>query len=203
MIAMPETFRPASTESRSPEPPSGAAAVAAPAGLAWLRELYDREAGFVRGLVRRLGGPDAEAEDLTHEVFLVALKRASELRRREDPRGFLVETATRLVSAGRRRARVRRLLGLRLGPGPSTEQRSPHVAFEAREAAARLYRALDGLSEKKRAAFILLELQELPGEQVAQALGVPVQTVWTRVFHARRELKRKLSRLEGPTEESP
>ena len=38
--------------------------------------------------------------------------------------------------------------------------------------------------------LLLAEVEGLMGEQVAEALGVPVGTVWTRLHHARNELRR-------------
>jgi len=63
----------------------------------------------------------------------------------------------------------------------------PSVAYESREAAAGVHRLLSKLSEKKRTVFVLFELEELSGEEIAEAVGVPLATVWTRLFHARKE----------------
>lgn len=75
------------------------------------------------------------------------------------------------------------------------DERRPDTAFENQEACRRVYAALDRLSEKKRTVFILHELQELTGTEIAGLLGCPVRTVWTRLFHARRQFEAELERL--------
>jgi RNA polymerase sigma-70 factor (ECF subfamily) len=53
-------------------------------------------------------------------------------------------------------------------------------------------RALFELSPKKREVFVLVALEGLSGEEVATTLGIPVNTVWTRLHHARSELRHAL-----------
>jgi RNA polymerase sigma-70 factor (ECF subfamily) len=67
---------------------------------------------------------------------------------------------------------------------------TPLAAFEQTEATRRLYALLDKLPEKQRAVFVLFELEGSSGEQIAEAVGCPVPTVWTRLFHARKTLAR-------------
>jgi RNA polymerase sigma-70 factor (ECF subfamily) len=62
--------------------------------------------------------------------------------------------------------------------------------------ARRAERALDALSVKKREAFVLVALEGLTGEEAAIAMNVPVATVWTRLHHARRDLRDALEEGE-------
>jgi RNA polymerase sigma-70 factor (ECF subfamily) len=57
-----------------------------------------------------------------------------------------------------------------------------------------LNRALARLSEKKRAVFVLVELEGLSAAEAAVALEIPAVTARTRLFHARRELQEALQR---------
>ena len=52
---------------------------------------------------------------------------------------------------------------------------------------------LNSMSEKKRNVFILFELEGLPGAEVAEMVGCPLDTMWTRLFHARREFRSLLA----------
>ena len=74
------------------------------------------------------------------------------------------------------------------------EQRSesPAETFEGRETEARLFRALQNLSPKKREVFVMVALEGASGEEAAVALGVPLNTIWTRLHHARQELLHEL-----------
>ncbi len=56
--------------------------------------------------------------------------------------------------------------------------------------------ALGRLSEEKRLVFLLIEREGLSGEEVAQALDIPVNTVWTRIHHARNDLRKALAPLQ-------
>jgi RNA polymerase sigma-70 factor (ECF subfamily) len=53
--------------------------------------------------------------------------------------------------------------------------------------------ALAKLTEEKRLVFLMVEREGLSGEEVARALEIPVNTVWTRLHHARNELRRALA----------
>src|SRR5262249_25457448 len=66
------------------------------------------------------------------------------------------------------------------------------AAHGARELA-RFERALAELSEAKRVVFLLVEREGMSGEDVARALDVPVNTVWSRLHHARGELRSALA----------
>jgi RNA polymerase sigma-70 factor (ECF subfamily) len=43
------------------------------------------------------------------------------------------------------------------------------------------------MTEKRRVAFRLFEVEGYGGEEIAEILDVPINTVWTRLFHARKE----------------
>ena len=62
------------------------------------------------------------------------------------------------------------------------------LTAEVRRRVEALYRLLDRLSEKKRAVYVLHEIEGLPPNEIAKILGTPVLTVRTRLFYARREL---------------
>lgn len=163
-----------------------------------LEELYEGHARHVRALIGRLLGPGADPEDLVQEVFLTAWRKRSQLRG-GDMRPWLHEVAVRLASAERRRAWFRRVVGLE-DAGAVVDWRTPDWTAESNDAKRIVYAALDKLSERRRTVFILYELQELSGEEIAQALGCPLNTVWTRLHHARRDFKAALLAAEcsGP-----
>jgi RNA polymerase sigma-70 factor (ECF subfamily) len=57
-----------------------------------------------------------------------------------------------------------------------------------------VHRLLNSLSENKRTVFVLFELEGLSGQQIAGILRVPIQTVWNRLFHARKAFLKVLAR---------
>jgi RNA polymerase sigma-70 factor (ECF subfamily) len=72
--------------------------------------------------------------------------------------------------------------------------RDPERRASGNEELAVLERAIVALSDKKRAVFVLVEIEGLSAEEVGRSLEVPAATVRTRLFHARRELKAALER---------
>jgi RNA polymerase sigma-70 factor (ECF subfamily) len=155
--------------------------------LADFERFYSEHVDFVHRVVARLLGPHGDVDDTVQEVFLVALRKRTTFEGRAAPTTWLYGIAQRVIMAGRRRARVRRFFGL--DPLEAQTAITPHQLFEHREESQRLYRLLDHISEKKRTVFILHEMEELPGEEIARIVGSPLKTVWTRLHHARRELK--------------
>jgi RNA polymerase sigma-70 factor, ECF subfamily len=166
-------------------------------GIASLQRLYEEHVEFVRRAVIRLGGPDADVEDLVHDVFVVALRAHERFEGRALVSTWLYGIALRVVAAARRRQRTRRFFGLDDAPEP-VDPRTPQRLFEDREASRLVYRALDKVSERKRTVFILFELEGLSGEEIAAIVDCPVKTVWTRLHHARKEFQVQLDRVVRP-----
>lgn len=157
-----------------------------------VKRLYAQHAGELRQALARLA-PGLDADDLLQELFLVVLGRPEALARVDSPRAWLFGVAVKLAATRQRTARLRSFFGLeRAAELPAVD--APSRTAEQRDAQRAVGRALERLSPAKREAFVLFELQGLTGEEVAAALGVPVKTVWTRLFHARREVTEALER---------
>jgi RNA polymerase sigma-70 factor (ECF subfamily) len=99
----------------------------------------------------------------------------------------------RLAATRRRTARLRTFFGL-TEMSNVTAVDSTSRTVEQRDAQKQIARALDSLSAAKRDVFVLYELQGLAGEDIAAALGIPIKTVWTRLFHARKEVTAAIER---------
>jgi RNA polymerase sigma-70 factor (ECF subfamily) len=69
----------------------------------------------------------------------------------------------------------------------SLEVEGPEQALLRQDATRRVERILARMSLKKREVFALFELQGLAGEEIAQLLEIPLDTVWSRLSHARLE----------------
>jgi RNA polymerase sigma-70 factor (ECF subfamily) len=76
--------------------------------------------------------------------------------------------------------------------------RDPERSASEQEEVALFERALAGLSAKKRAVFVLVELEGLTSEEASKALEVPASTVRTRLLHARHDLQAALRRGAKP-----
>jgi RNA polymerase sigma-70 factor (ECF subfamily) len=155
------------------------------------RALFDAHFPFVYRTVRRLGVLGPEADDLTQEVFLVAFQRLSQFREGKLTT-WLYRIAANLVSDRHRKRTVRDALFGLFGAVEETRvhERTPHHDYEARESEAQVAQIIQRMAAKKREVFVLYELEQLSGEEIAERVGVPVGTVWTRLHHARLEFDR-------------
>lgn len=159
------------------------------------RVLYDGHFDFVFRTCRRLGLHEADAEDATQEAFLVASRK---LDRFESGKlsTWLYRIAANVVSARHRSRRVREALRFLWAEPEEPEAPSPARAYEAREAARNVGQVLARMAPKKREVFALFELEGLSGEAIAERVGCKIDTVWTRLYHARRDFER-IARKRG------
>jgi len=159
-----------------------------------LGELYDRYARDVWRAVRRALPPDGDVEDVVHATFVTLPKIAPSYDGRASCRNWLCGIAVRLAMRHRRGVgRFRRMLRV-FAEAPGRPERDPERQASDNQELAVLDRALSRLSEKKRAVFVLVELEGLSAEEAASALEIPAATARTRLFHARRELQDALAR---------
>jgi RNA polymerase sigma-70 factor (ECF subfamily) len=154
-------------------------------------ELFERFAPYVLGLVRRLGVPDADVEDVAQEVFLAVHTQLPQFEGRSTHKTWLCGISLRVVANYRRkRARRRESASeLEVAVDATQEQR-----LERADEAAKLQRALDALDDKLREVFVLYEIEELPMLEVARAVGCVRFTAYTRLRTARAQLKATLQR---------
>jgi RNA polymerase sigma-70 factor (ECF subfamily) len=154
-----------------------------------LGHLYDRHARDVWRAVRRLLDEGADVDDVVHALFLALPRIAKSYDGRASCRNWLCGIGVRLALRHRRGCgRFRRMLGAFALNVSEPWTRHPERDASSKEELSRLQRALDGLSDKKRAVFVLVEIEGLSAEEAARALEIPASTVRTRLFHARREL---------------
>ncbi|MGC0332768.1 RNA polymerase sigma factor (sigma-70 family) [Streptomyces sp. SAI-170] len=156
--------------------------------------LYDRYAPDIhRYAARRLGA--GAADDLTAETFLVAFRTRSRYDTdRGNARPWLYGIAANLIGK-QRRTEVRALKALaRTGHDPVAESWSERAdeRLAAGSAQAPLAGALAALSAGDRHVLLLVAWADLTYPEVAEALGIPVGTVRSRLNRARRKVRTAL-----------
>jgi RNA polymerase sigma-70 factor (ECF subfamily) len=163
--------------------------------LTALGVLYDRHHPSVRRFVLRASDRSQDTEDIVHDVFLTASRVAGTYDDRAGARPFLLGIAANLVRL-RRQTQARWRLGLGLLENALTGvfRRTPEDGASETEQLHLLDTALARLSKEKRLVLVMIEMEELSGEEVATALGIPVATVWTRLHYARAELREYMKR---------
>jgi RNA polymerase sigma-70 factor (ECF subfamily) len=178
-----------------PLPPSDAALLerVASGELAPLGVLYDRHWEGVRQFVVKATGDGPDADDITQEAFLTLATIASRYDGRASARPLLVGIAAQHLRQRKRGvARLFQVLSAFATTSAQRHEATPEDAARVSEDLRRFERALAGLSEDKRLVVLLVEREGLTGEEAARALGVPLNTVWTRLHYARAELRSAL-----------
>jgi RNA polymerase sigma-70 factor (ECF subfamily) len=138
-----------------------------------------------RGVLRN----DADAEDVAQEALLRAYQRFARLRERTRFRAWLVRIAFRLAldrlrAVKRRQARESQWV---LENARQERQSGANAEFQRQ-----FDRAMEELPEKQRLVLLLAAMEGHTLEEVAGLLAVPVGTVKSRLFFARKTLAEKL-----------
>lgn len=159
-----------------PEPPS-------------LEALYRRHASFVWRAVQRMGIPEESAEDVVQEVFIVARRRLATFEGRSTASSWLYGIA-RGVTANLRRHHERARRRLELVEPATASVDDPEADLQARQAADRVRAFLATLDPDQREVFVLSDVEGLRGPEIAEALGVNLNTVYSRLRLARARFAR-------------
>jgi RNA polymerase sigma-70 factor, ECF subfamily len=160
------------------------------------RALYDDHVDFVWRNLRRLGVAEADVDDRTQEVFVVAHRRIADFEERgHGPRAWLYQIVLRIASESRRHRR-RHPVDSDGGVAEAflRDASDPATDAEARQSLSRLDLALGQLDDDKRAVLVLHDVEEMTAPEIAEATGVPLNTVYSRLRLARQRLEEILRR---------
>lgn len=166
---------------------------AADSGLAALdfESIYAEHFDFIWRSLRRLGVRDSAIDDATQDVFLVAHQRLHTFRGESTLKTWLFGIAYR-VARKHRPGRPEALLADDVLE--DTTCRSPHDITAEEESRRLLYQLLQQLDEDRRAVFILAELEDMSAPEVAEALGIKLNTVYSRLRLARADFEAQVRR---------
>lgn len=159
--------------------------------------LFREHASFVANFLHRLGVSPTDIDDLVQDVFLVAHRRGGFIEDgRARPTTWLAEISIRVASVSRRsRRRSREQPDQDTVVDAHSRDVDPARAAEASQALDRVQAALDSLDPERRAIFILFELEGEPCQSIANAFGIPVGTVYSRLHKARKQFKDAHTRM--------
>ena len=151
--------------------------------------IYADHAAFLTRVLVRLVGDGPNVDDLVQETFIIAYRKRATFDGRSALRTWLYAIAARLAMRHRRGAmRWVRALGS-LGAQPEPVSANPEGELERARASAAVRAVLDHLPFKQREVVVLYELEELEGAAIAELLGIPINTVWTRLHHGRKNFE--------------
>lgn len=180
-------------------PIPGDAGAAKPLDVAQIHELH---ADFVWSSLQRLGIHVADLEDALQDVFVVVHRRLGTFDGSSRLSTWLFGICLRVASQYRRKAHRRRERGVvDLERMPSEgEGNAPEAAMLAREAERRLEQVLDVLEPGRRAVFVMFEVESIGCAEIAEQLGLPLGTVYSRLGAARADFAKAALKLRRQDE---
>lgn len=164
------------------------------------RALFERFREPAYRVALRITRRDADALDVVQDSFIRAFARLGEFHGEAGFKTWLLRIVANRALDVLRARKVRLAVPLDAGddaPGPAVAAAvdPPGQGLEQAELAERLRQALDQLPPDQRAVFALYATGEMTYGQIAEAVGIPIGTVMSRLFHARRKLHELLPDL--------
>ena len=157
--------------------------------------LFRAELGYVWGSLRRLGVGARDAEDVAHDVFMRVYEKLDAYDRERPLRPWLFGFAFRAASDYRRLARHRVEVIGEDADAPASAPLAEDAMAQAEDVAL-VAEALDSIDLDRRAVLVAYELDECPMKEIAEALGIPLHTAYSRLRVAREELAAAVRRAK-------
>jgi RNA polymerase sigma-70 factor (ECF subfamily) len=164
-------------------------------------EVYAEHFAFVWRSVRRLGVATSAVDDVVQDVFVVVHRRLEDFEALSSMKTWLFGIVLRVVRDHRRSLKRKPAqLGGAAVVDPDVDRvhdasaPGPHEQVAEREAVRTLHALLDELDDDKRAVLVLAELEQMTVPEIAEAVGANVNTVYSRLRAARRELEEAVAR---------
>ena len=160
-----------------------------------LAQIYRAQIRFVWDFLLYIGTPHADVEDVAHEVFLVVFRRLAHYDQRRPIRPWITGIAVRVAADYRRRAyRRREIVSAETTTGEADDHGDAEDQLVRRRKRTRLLQLMNGMPEKWRIALVLHDVEQYSAPEIAQMLGVPLNTIYSRVRRARKRMEKQLRR---------
>jgi RNA polymerase sigma-70 factor (ECF subfamily) len=159
-----------------------------------IRTIYEEHARFVWLTLQRLGVRPADLDDLAHDVFVVAHRRLDSFSGSGRMTTWLFGICMRIAANYRRRRQYSSEI-----PTEVSGENRPATAVPVdellvlREQRLLAEKVLGQLVLGQRAVFVMYEIEALPCTEIAELLGVPIGTVYSRLHAARKRIEKLIS----------
>ena len=168
-----------------------------------LEEIYEKHADFVWRTLRRMGVPEDDLGDALQGVFLAAHRALAQFEARSSITTWLFTVCRTVARERRNRAHLRYEVFDQILVDREIDLRADVGALlEHRERVDLLETLLDRLEVDQRNVLILFELENMSGEEIGEALGIPLGTVYSRLWSARKAFRQALSRHDARSRSS-
>ena len=166
-----------------------------------LGALFDRFHLAVYRFASRLPMTDDLArDDLVQATFLEVQRAAPSFRGTSSVKTWVLGIAANIARHTLRAERRRRVHQARFLERVDTASEPPDAQLERRKLLARIAAALSRLPRDQQIAFILCDLEQLPGVEVARVLDIPEGTLWRRLHTARKAMRQAIENANHKAE---
>ena len=166
------------------------------AGEGRFEAVYRDQVGYVLHSLRRLGVHDRDLEDLAHDLFIVVARKLDDHDKERPIRPWLFGIAFRVALDYRRSARSRREQLGDAASDPVDARPMADAQLEVAEKQRLVLAALDTLRMDQRAVFVLHDLDGTRVPEIAAALGIPLNTAYSRLRLAREQFASAVRELQ-------
>jgi len=171
-----------------------------------LATVYEAHFRYVWRCLRSLGIRDSQLDDALQDVFIVVQRRLPEFDGQAELRTWLYAIALRIARKYRDRAR-REPASLEAARErdpelPAASEVSGDSALES-ERLLLARRALASLTDDKREIFVLARVEQMSAPEIASVLGIPLNTVYSRLRAARLAFDAEVTRLRASHRSTP
>jgi RNA polymerase sigma-70 factor (ECF subfamily) len=155
-------------------------------------QAFEQHFSMVWRSLRRLGVPDVALDDASQDVFLVLHRRWADFQRQSSLRTWIYGILMRVAGDYTKRARRERARYSPEIPELESSADAPDHLYQQREAAIVLRLALEQLEEKERQMLVLIDLEERSVVEASEALGINLNTAYSRLRRARQSFEKAL-----------
>jgi RNA polymerase sigma factor (sigma-70 family) len=157
--------------------------------------LFDRHHRGVYAFLSRLAGTDQrDLDDFVQATFIEVMRSAKRFRGDAPVHRWLFGIASNVVRHHVRSEIRRKTFHAKLTDQPTRRPTEPGERVERDLLVAAVRVALDDLPHKQRVVFVMCELEQIPGVEVARILDLREGTVWRLLYQARLALRDALER---------
>jgi RNA polymerase sigma-70 factor, ECF subfamily len=157
-------------------------------------DVYREHFAFVWRAAKRLGAFDGSLDDVVQEVFVVVHRRLGDFEGRSSVKTWLFGITLRIVRDHRRAAKRRPVEPAVDVDTLESTANGPAEHAEKAEAVRVLHALLDQLADERREVFVMADLEQMTMPEIAEALGINVNTAYARLRLARQEFEHALAR---------
>lgn len=159
--------------------------------------IYRQHYPHIWRFLLNLGARKSDVPDLTHNVFLIAYRKLPEFEHRSSMRTWLCGIALRVARGARRSAASRLEV---TSADLSAQVGSTEGSLESSRQDGQLelaQRLLDALPVEQREVFVLHELEQMTGGEIAELMGTSLGTVRSRLRRAREAFQKRIADLKA------